>query len=41
METIKLYQVNCNLLFNNDEEISDSAPNKKGLFQFQPLLNTE
>ena len=38
MKTIKLYQVNCNLLFNNDEEISDFAPNKKGLFQFQPSL---
>ena len=39
MKTIKLYQVNCNLLFDNNEEIVDFAPNKKGLFQFQPSLN--
>lgn len=39
MKNIKLYQVNCNLLFNNEEEIPDFAPNKEGLFQFQPSLN--
>jgi hypothetical protein len=38
MKTIKLYQVNCNLLFNNDEEIVDFAPNFENSFTFQPSL---
>lgn len=38
MKTIKLYQVNCTLLFNNEEEIVDFAPNFENSFTFQPSL---
>ena len=38
MKTIKLYQVNCTLLFNNEEEIVDFAPKNDNLFYFQPSL---
>jgi len=38
MKTIKLYQVNCNLLFNNEEEIPDFTPKNNDLFIFQPSL---
>lgn len=38
MKTIKLYQVNCNLLFNNDEEIPDFTFNIENTCIFQPSL---
>lgn len=38
MKTIKLYQVGCTLLFNNEEEIVDFAPKNDQLFYFQPDL---
>lgn len=38
MKNIKLYQVNCNLLFEKDEEIVGFSPKNKNLHQFIPSL---